>query len=161
MLRYSCLTALILMTHIAAAQSTSAYTDSRSDSRSYAVFGPAIGSPSGISLIAGYYFDPVALRVSGGYWGKAWNGAQGDIGITLSQSAWLAQGISFVAGMFKVNPIVGDTQVQQRQPKSERYMGLAYDAYLSGFFLQLGLGAGKGDYQNPQLLLQCGYLFQL
>ncbi|WP_108975928.1 hypothetical protein [Leptospira ryugenii] len=42
---------------------------------------------------------------------------------------------------------------------SQRYVGLTYDILLGNFFLQLGGGIGQGDYRNPQLLLQLGYLF--
>jgi hypothetical protein len=31
----------------------------------------------------------------------------------------------------------------------------------AGFFLQIGLGFWKGDFPNPNLALQCGYLFEL
>ncbi|HMV79698.1 MAG TPA: hypothetical protein PL048_16400 [Leptospiraceae bacterium] len=42
---------------------------------------------------------------------------------------------------------------------SQNYIGLTYDVYLDGFFLQLGAGYGQGSYRNPQLLIQVGYLF--
>ncbi|MBP7283859.1 MAG: hypothetical protein KBA66_19900 [Leptospiraceae bacterium] len=41
---------------------------------------------------------------------------------------------------------------------SQQYVGLTYDFLLGGFFLQVGMGYGRGDYRNPQLLLQMGYL---
>lgn len=41
----------------------------------------------------------------------------------------------------------------------QQYVGLTYDVLIGGFFLQVGMGYGRGDYRNPQLLLQMGYLF--
>lgn len=41
----------------------------------------------------------------------------------------------------------------------QSYIGITYDIRLGGFFLQLGIGTGRGDYRNPQLLLQMGYMF--
>ncbi|HNE56437.1 MAG TPA: hypothetical protein PK079_24965 [Leptospiraceae bacterium] len=41
----------------------------------------------------------------------------------------------------------------------QQYVGLTYDILVGGFFLQVGMGYGRGDYRNPQLLLQMGYLF--
>ncbi len=41
----------------------------------------------------------------------------------------------------------------------QQYLGLTYDLLLGNFFIQLGGGIGQGDYRNPQLLLQMGYLF--
>ncbi|TGK17570.1 hypothetical protein EHO61_13620 [Leptospira fluminis] len=42
---------------------------------------------------------------------------------------------------------------------SQRYIGLTYDILLGNFFLQVGVGVGKGNFSNPQLLLQMGYFF--
>ncbi len=47
----------------------------------------------------------------------------------------------------------------QRLYLSQRYVGLTYDFLLGNFFLQVGGGIGSGDYKNPQLLIQLGYLF--
>ncbi|WP_411824778.1 hypothetical protein [Leptospira sp. 'Mane'] len=41
----------------------------------------------------------------------------------------------------------------------QQYIGLTYDILLGNFFLQLGGGIGQGDYKNPQILMQMGYLF--
>jgi hypothetical protein len=42
---------------------------------------------------------------------------------------------------------------------SQNYVGLAYDLYLDGFFMQLGAGVGRGAYRDPQLIFQMGYVF--
>jgi hypothetical protein len=47
---------------------------------------------------------------------------------------------------------------RQYQNFSQSYIGLAYDLYLDGFFLQIGAGIGKGAYRDPQLVFQMGYL---
>ena len=47
---------------------------------------------------------------------------------------------------------------RQYQNFSQSYIGLAYDLYLDGFFLQIGAGIGKGTYRDPQLVFQMGYL---
>ena len=48
---------------------------------------------------------------------------------------------------------------RQYQTFTQNYIGLSYDLYLDGFFLQLGAGVGRGTYRDPQLLVQFGYLF--
>lgn len=48
---------------------------------------------------------------------------------------------------------------RQKVYLKQQYLGLTYDILLGNFFLQLGGGIGQGDYRNPQLLLQMGYLF--
>jgi hypothetical protein len=50
-------------------------------------------------------------------------------------------------------------RTRQEANFSQNYIGGAFDFYLDGFWVQLGMGVGKGDYRNPQLLLQVGYLF--
>jgi hypothetical protein len=50
-------------------------------------------------------------------------------------------------------------RTRQEARFSQNYIGGAFDFYLDGFWFQLGLGVGKGDYRNPQLLIQLGYLF--
>ncbi|MCE9501850.1 MAG: hypothetical protein K8R21_15320 [Leptospira sp.] len=47
----------------------------------------------------------------------------------------------------------------KKTPLHQSYVGLTYDIRLGGFFFQLGLGSGRGDYKNPQLLFQFGYMF--
>ncbi len=134
------------------------FAKGKTDDGDFLVVGGGIGSPAGITLIGGYYFKPLVLRVSGGYWKKGWDGVQGDLGINLSRSSSFAMGVSLVAGRFRANPL---NDQGEKQLFVQNYVGLTYDMYLSGFFLQAGLGAGNGDYPNPQVLFQIGYLFEL
>ncbi len=124
--------------------------------------GAGIGSPAGISFTAGGYFTPVSLRVSGGYWGVRWNGFQGDIGFLFNSSPSFAHGLSVIAGVFRANPVLADAAGGTREAdRSVHYVGAAYDAWLSGFYLQVGIARGRGDYPNPQLVMQFGYMFAL
>lgn len=52
-----------------------------------------------------------------------------------------------------------ESRERQKVQLSQRYIGISYDVLLGNFFLQLGAGVGQGDYKNPQLILQMGYLF--
>ncbi|TGL59178.1 hypothetical protein EHQ58_09725 [Leptospira ognonensis] len=52
-----------------------------------------------------------------------------------------------------------ESRDRQKVYLKQQYLGLTYDILLGNFFLQLGGGIGQGDYKNPQLLLQMGYLF--
>ena len=38
------------------------------------------------------------------------------------------------------------------------FLGLVYNLNFRGFFLEPGLTFGEGDYSNPQLALQIGYM---
>lgn len=121
-------------------------------------FGAGVGSPSGVCLIGGYDAGLFAGRLSGGYWKKGWNGVQADIAINFIRSSSLAMGASLLGGRFVVNPL---NERGEEQLYSVRYLGVAYDIYLAGFFLQAGLAGGKGDYPNPQAIIQVGYLFAI
>ncbi|MBW0435996.1 hypothetical protein [Leptospira yasudae] len=52
-----------------------------------------------------------------------------------------------------------ESRDRQKIHLNQQYVGLTYDFLLGNFFLQVGGGIGKGDYKNPQLLIQLGYLF--
>ncbi len=135
--------------------------DGEGDAR-FVALGAGIGSPSGVTVNAAGYFAPVALRLSGGYWGSRWNGFQGDLGILFNSSPSFAHGISLIGGVFRTNPLLpNDSGAIQERDRIVHYVGAAYDMYLSGFFFQIGLAHGHGDYPDPQLAVQCGYLFAL
>lgn len=131
------------------------------DARFFAL-GAGIGTPAGFTFIGGFYFAPVALRISGGAWGPHWNGFQADLSLIFNHTSAFAQGVSLVGGVFRTNPVLLDAAGNlSEQTKSVHYLGGTFDMYLAGFFLQIGLAHGRGDYPNPQLLVQAGYLFAL
>ncbi|MHB1688257.1 MAG: hypothetical protein ACYCVH_12900 [Ignavibacteriaceae bacterium] len=130
------------------------------DNKSFFFAGSSIGTPGGISLNAGYFFKHFSLKISGGYWKKDWYGFQGDLGFVFSNTGKLIQGISLVGGMFDAIRLNDSGAVLS--PVQQTYLGVTYDAYYSGFYLQTGLGFGLHNYpSNPQLLFQFGYLFRL
>lgn len=120
------------------------------------MIGAGIGMPAGASLIAGYDFGPIALRATGGGWAKGWYGAQGDVAINLNRGMWFAHGVSIVMGRFGSNPVNAEGE---KVYKSQHYVGVTYDMYLAGFFLQAGLAFGKGDYPTTDGMFQFGYLY--
>ncbi len=126
------------------------------------LFGPVVGVPSGVALMGGIIAPPLSVRLSGGYWGSDWNGLQADVGWVFDAEGLLTQGIFVVAGTFRVNPrLLTDQGMLVKSVRQDRYVGLAYEVDYSGFFLQAGLAKGRGDYPNPEVLLQAGYLISL
>ncbi len=118
-------------------------------------FGAVVGAPSGLGLVAGYDFGPIAVRCSGGSWGKNWSGLQGGLTYNVVRSSALAIGMTAFVGEFRKSAVVGEPGGQQR------YEGLACDCSLSGFFLQTGLANGPGEYASTQFTFQFGYLWTL
>jgi hypothetical protein len=131
---------------------------SSSGSEGILAVGAVIGTPSGVSFMGGYYFKNFAVRLSGGSWGKEWNGFQGDLSYNLTRSSSFSTNVSLIGGQY--GNTLKDVSLGE-SVKRQRYWGLAYDVYLSGFFLQTGVGFGSGDYPSPQFLFQCGYLIEL
>ena len=126
------------------------------------LIGPIIGAPSGVALMGGVVAVPFSLKVSGGYWGSDWNGIQADIGWVFDTEELLTQGLFLVGGTYRVNPrLLNDQGSTTKTIRQNRYVGLAYEADYAGFFLQAGLAKGRGDYPNPAVLLQAGYLMTL
>ena len=122
------------------------------------MLGAGIGVPSGVALVAGYDFGPIALRISGGGWDKGWYGLQGDLAIHFSRAKDFSHGVSLIGGRLGTNPVGDDGS---RSLRSQDFYGLTYDVYLAGFVLQVGLMFGKWDYASPDAVYQFGYVFAL
>jgi hypothetical protein len=131
--------------------------DSQSGDTGFFVLGAGFGMPSGVAIVGGYDFGPVGLRVSGGGWAKGWYGVQGDLAVHFNRAAPFAHGMSIIAGRFGANPL---NDQGEKILKTQKFIGITYDVYLSGFFLQAGLAFGNGDYPSPDGVYQCGYLFE-
>ncbi len=162
----SCMRALLfgLLTVLGTIARADAPSDSTAaDSRRGAfVIGPLVGLPAGIGMMAGIETAPLSVKVSGGYWGKDWNGIQADLGWLFTTEGLLTQGVFIVAGTYRVNPrLPNDQGLVVSTIRQNRFVGIAYEADYAGFFLQAGLARGWGDYPNPQGLLQAGYLISI
>ncbi len=116
--------------------------------------GAVLGAPSGIAVIGGLDLGPVSLRLSGGSWGKNWNGAQADLSFNVIQGPSLDVGLGVLGGEFQN---IVSTDFSGNHYASQRYYGLALDVSLAGFLLQTGLASGPGEYRNPQFTFQFGY----
>ncbi len=120
--------------------------------------GAVLGAPSGVALMGGLDVGPLAVRLSGGSWGKDWSGIQGDLAFHVIRSSSLDIGLALIGGEFQ--NIVATNQAG-RQYTRQQYGGLACDVSLAGFFLETGLASGPGQYSNPQFTFQFGYLWNL
>lgn len=134
--------------------------------------GGTIGSPAGANINLGYYFDNYSIRLSGMYYQKYSNGAQLDLGYifhrTNSPGFSIKQGVSLVGGIFQMNPLknkfgIGQLPFDRKLLElayngpdnlvnwnyTHNYFGLTYDLYLEGFFMQIGVAAGRGSLKKP------------
>ncbi len=157
-----CLCLAFLLIHGFARAAGSSDTLAASGRSVHPILGALVGMPSGLAVTGGVVAEPLCVKVSGGYWGSDWNGVQGDVGWVFDTEGLLAQGIFIVGGTFRANPRLLNGQGELvRTSRQERYIGIAYGIDYAGFFLQAGLANAKGDYPNPAVLLQAGYLITL
>lgn len=125
-----------------------------------AVLGAGIGSPAGVSFIGGYYFNRLALRISGAGWGEHLYGVQADCSVVLNRGSFFSQGISLFAGRFSTESF--DETTASNIVRRQEYAGVGYDLFAGGFYIEAGLGFGISrapEYRNPIPVYQAGYLF--
>jgi hypothetical protein len=145
---------------LARAQDTSPDTllrvpDEGGEERTLGGVGLFIGAPSSMGLTGQANAGVFLLRLSGGSWTKTWWGGQGDFGVIVSRAGALVQSIDVIAGRFSVrNRDENGGEQRYRQD----YLGMAYAVSYGGFLVEIGLGSGRGDFPNPQLIYQFGYM---
>lgn len=130
------------------------------DDGNMAVLGAAVGTPAGVSFVGGYFFNQLALRISGGSWGEYQYGIQGDCSVILNRGSLFSHGIALFAGRFSMDTFNGTTA--SNIIRTQNYIGAGYDVFLAGFYLEAGLGFGTSrfpEYRNPIPVYQAGYLF--
>jgi hypothetical protein len=114
----------------------------------YPIIGFSIGTPAVFQGIIGYYFDGYGVRGSGGYYGQFYNGIQINFLKALKNSKDFTSNLSLATGYSQIGG------------REWTYGAAMWDANWSGLFLELGVSLGTGNYTNPQLSLQFGYLYE-
>lgn len=131
---------------------------------SFFAIGPTIGLPSGLNLNASLYLWRFVVRGSGMFYGSDFMGGQADVGFSVFNGARIRHSISFVGGYMRRKPLFAlDSAFPDNKTgvsQESTYLGGAYELFMDGFFLQVGVGRALGDeVKNPMLIFQAGYLF--
>ena len=121
----------------------------------YPILGVTLGTPGILNLNAGYFFSKIGVQVSGSYLGSAY-GFQAAFAWKLYDSRSFMHALSGGAGF---SSITVDRDLKKETHKWT-YGVLSYNLNWYGFFLELGIGVGAGDYSNPQFLGQIGYVYR-
>ncbi|MFZ1684302.1 MAG: hypothetical protein WAU88_09265 [Candidatus Zixiibacteriota bacterium] len=113
----------------------------------------SLGTPAGINLGFVYFGQSkVGIRVSGGLFpgaeGSTMMGVQGELVLPLYLHKTTSFDISFGGGTSYLTMSGKDYKWN--------YGGIFCSIASKDFFLQTGLSAGSGSYDNPQLTLQLG-----
>lgn len=115
----------------------------------YTEFGLVAGTPSGLNLLLGQWFDRWGLRASGMIYGANMRGIQLYAGFEF----WRHRNHRYCIGL------VGGTWHDTHN--NWRFVGPAYDLYIGDFFVEFGVSWGKGSYMANQVIWQVGYSHSL
>ena len=131
---------------------------------SFFAIGPTIGLPSGLNLNASLYLWRFVVRGSGMFYGSDFMGGQADVGFSLFNGARIRHSVSLVGGYMRRKPLFAlDSALPDNKTgisQESTYIGGAYELFMDGFFLQVGVGRAMSDeLKNPMLIFQAGYLF--
>jgi hypothetical protein len=116
-------------------------------------FGLSLGSPAGANFVIKSNALGIPMQISGGYWGDNASGI--EIGYNFYQNT-----DSF---LYSAQIVAGYTDFRENNLKSDirKYAGFSATFKRGGFFIEPGLSFGSGDYSNPQLNFQIGWLWGL
>ncbi len=113
--------------------------------------GVTIGMPGLIQpVISGYSRSRFGWRISGMVTPNV-KGFQGNLLFRLVDR----KGVSWNAGV-----AAGHSKISYDSRQTWSYGGLTTSLNLYGFFVETGLTWGRGDFSNPQLIGQIGYVYR-
>ncbi|MCB2205246.1 hypothetical protein KQI65_10895 [bacterium] len=132
----------------------------------YSELGINIGTPGGLNLAYGHWFGGIGLRLSGMIYGPSLSGLQLNLGFKLSDTYRMSHVLALVGGVSHFE-LEEETYYSSYSLITHRtrvydwtYLGGIWEMNWWGFFLQTGLAVGSGDFSNPQLMLQIGYMYR-
>lgn len=123
--------------------STSVFADDR--------FGVSIGPPALVNFVYKGEVADLPIQVSGGYWGDKHRGI--ELGYRFVEREGVFSSAQVLAGYYRLKDS-GDSIDEWT------YVGASATFSWGGFYLEPGISVGSGDYSNPQVLIQGGYLWR-
>ncbi|HWF45292.1 MAG TPA: hypothetical protein VG537_11680 [Candidatus Kapabacteria bacterium] len=132
----------------------------------YWAVGGVLGTPAGGNFVVGSYWEHLGVRLSFGYWGDALAGFELSLPINLYRSEHTSHDIALVLLYTQIGTTEQDFDWNTGLPYNYTFertfagIGPAYQVNLSGFSGELGLTFGSGDFSNPELIFQLGYVYE-
>jgi hypothetical protein len=128
--------------------------------KSYSELGINVGTPSLINLFISHWFSSFGVGLTGLTLGIDY-GAQCDLRYKLSDNSSRCHSVALIFGMFhwemEENSSTSYGTVTKRSIANWKYFGAAYQLNYGGFWLELNLMGGSGDFRPPQIGFQIGY----
>lgn len=126
-----------------------------------AELGFTIGTPAGINLVLSKHKEQYLFRFSGMYWGSGLKGLQMELGYKFSENRNRYHAINILAGLLSIKSTENQGFGTTIKTNNWQYFGIAYNFNLYGFYLQPGFSIGEGNFTNPQLMFQIGYVYRI
>lgn len=130
-----------------------------------AQIGLSLGTPGAVNLVIKNEVFGQPMQLAVGYVGTAYGAEAGYSFYYNSESAMRSWQIT--VGTFRAKEekrvVVRDASGTRWWYEDETwsYLGVSGTFQYGGFFLEPGISAGTGDFSNPQLTLQAGWLWSL
>ena len=121
----------------------------------YIEFGATLGYPSAVNLNISYWLSNFGIGLSGLYIFLA-DGIQLNASYCLDNNKIYRHGFTIFSGISNIRKDkFGSKQLQNFHWE---YAGLAYEFNYNGFYSELGISLGAGNYSNPNFIFQFGYV---
>ncbi len=127
--------------------------------KNYWELGINFGTPGGLNLLVGKWFSPVGIKVSGMNLGSMY-GVQGNLMYKLSDNYSRCHSLGLIFGVSHIELEKTNGWNTETEIKDWQYYGAAYNLNWGGFWLEVGLTGGDGDFKAPQLAFQIGYTYR-
>lgn len=124
---------------------------------SYPELGLVLGPPSLFNFAFGYWYGPLGIRATGGYWADDQQGIQGIVGFKLSENIHRRHNLAISIGRYDMSGGIASGLFKGGQHYRGDYIGLMYELNVAGFFLQAGWNSSIGRRDN-KIMLQLGYM---
>ncbi len=133
------------------------------DRKSYTNFGLAIGTPGVLNLVIGYDFrNNYGVRISGGGISKRTKGIQTDLMYSIKNTNVLCSHLYIGVGYLEIEDKIYNSDYDNSYHNYSEYLyaTVGADFNYKGFYANIGLSAGAGDFNSPQIMFGIGYIFR-
>ncbi len=130
----------------------------------YSAFGFTVGLPGIFN--ANYimnYSNGLGFKLSGGYWGGEYFGFQANLLYNLEKTHSFDANLFVGAGYSRVGKTSEYDSFYNRIDyvrQDYEYIGGGFDINLHGFYLELGISAGEGHFETPQIIGAFGFIYR-
>ncbi len=124
---------------------------------SFTSFGGTVGTPAGINMRIGSHGGSSALHLSGMYWGDV-QGMQISIMNSKEPKDFTQMYAALLLGYLRLRITENNPQNIPLGVYSWTYAGIGLALHSHGFFAEVGVTTGVGNFTTPVVMLQLGFM---